>query len=144
MDTKDLANDLLEAQELHEMAVGELISTGVATAILGPLAASVLGVIYKTTNIQKVLDVFKKKDLEGLEPIDRVKAKLSKQIEHDATFYKTALTKIAKSNSLKVLNSVALDISKHLKLSKEEFVALHDYLFEQRNKLSNITQITNS
>lgn len=145
METYKLANELLtEDSKLNEMAVGELISSGVLTTVLGPLAAAVLGVFYGSTqDIIKKLKDYKNKDSKSAKPLERVKIKLSQHIEEDSDFFKSALTKLAKSKELKVLNDVTLSISKQLKLSKEEFVALHDYLFEQRNKLQNMKQLVN-
>lgn len=140
MEKYQIVNDLLtEDSKLNEMAVGELISSGVLTSVLGPLAAGVLGVLYGSTqDIIKKLKDYKNKDSKSGNALERVKIKLSQHIEEDSDFFKNALTKLAKSKELKVLNDVALSVSKQLKLSKEEFVALHDYLFEQRNKLQNL------
>lgn len=143
MDKYDLASNLLEEREINEMAVGEIISSGLITTTLGPLAAGVLSVIYGSTNLSNVLTKFKKKDITEQTPIDRVKVKLSKEIEKDSHFYKVALTKLVKDTSLKLLNDISLEISKHLKLSKEETIALHDYLFTQRNKIREVEALTN-
>jgi len=144
MDKYALAESLLsEEDELNEMAVGEMISSGVLTTVLGPLAAAVLGVFYGISgDILRKLKEYKSKDISSASPMERVKIKLSQHIEEDSKFFKAALTKLSSSKALKDLNDVALSISKQLKLSKEEFVALHDYLFEQRNKLHNIEKLT--
>lgn len=145
MDKYILAESLLsEDDKLNEMAVGELISSGVLASVLGPLAAGVLGVFYGISgDVLKKLKEYKDKDSASAKPLDRVKIKLSQHIEKDSQFFKVALTKLSKSKSLKEINDVALSMSKQLKLSKEEFIALHDYLFKLAHKLHNIDTLTN-
>ena len=138
MDNKTLANNLLESEHIEE-AVADIISSGVITTTLGPLAAGVAGVLFGVSKdvVKKIKEYQKSKNKE-VSPIERVRTKLSLEIEDDSTYYKNILTRLAKSSSLKELNNITSELSKHLNLSKEEFVALHDYLFTQRNKLQNV------
>ena len=138
MDNKTLANKLLETEQIEE-TVAELVSSGIITTTLGPLAAGVAGVLFGVSkDIVKRINQYQKSNNQESEPIERVREKLSLEIEDDSTYYKNILTRLGRSKSLKELNLITIELSKHLKLSKEEFVALHDYLFEQRNKLQNI------
>lgn len=135
--------ELLESRELKENTIGDIISTGTMIAGLAPVAAGVLTVLFGVTDLSKALSIFKKKDEVELKPLDRVKVKLAKAIDNDSNFYNKALSKIVSDKTLKSLNDVALDMGKNLKLSKEEFVSLHDHLFELRNKIINVKPLTN-
>lgn len=141
MDTKTKANKLLES-ELNE-SIGELISTGVFTTTLGPLAAGVLGVVFGVgKDLFKKVQAYQRANDKNSTPLERVRHKLSNEIEDDSKYYKGILTRLAMSQSLKELNTISLELSKHLKLDKEEFVALHDYLFSQRRKFHELHLLT--
>jgi hypothetical protein len=141
MDNKTKANELLSS-ELNE-TVGELISSGVFTTTLGPLAAGVLGVMFGVgKDLFRKVQSYRKANDKDSTPLERVRHKLSNEIEEDSKYYKSVLTRLAMSQSLKELNNISLELSKHLKLDKEEYVALHEYLFSQRRKFHELHLLT--